>query len=145
MLPYTSKAVEVTFNKVSKGTVNSHDAYTNNVPIATVFPITFLNFISVDPSLSLLLKGNDVSGNFQYLDGLGVTQTVFGSVPRQFKNGSAIEGFHFVPTVPTTGILTCDAQVFLFTIGTTDGKLVFREAHDFEALGDSENINTCIF
>ena len=141
MLPNTSKAADVTFNKVFKGTGNSHDANTNHTTITSVYPITSSKFISVDSSLPLFLNGNDVSGNFQYIDYLGVTQTVFGRVSRQFKNGSTIEGSQFIPTAPTTGISTYDAYVFLFTIGISDGNLVLRAAPDFEAPGNSDTNN----
>jgi hypothetical protein len=146
MLPNTSKSSEVTFNKVLKGTENPYYTNINHVPITTVFPGTSYKSISVNPSLPLFPNGNDVLGNFQYVDGLDVSHTIFRMISRHFKDDSTIEGSFFVPTVQTTSIPIGDAYVFLFTIGTMDGNLVFRAAPDFKAPANSDiNNNTYIF
>ena len=116
LLPNTSKAAEVTFNKVFKGTGNSYGANTQNVPVTNLLAGTSFKFISRDPSLAQYPNGNDTEGNFQYVDGSGNTQTIFGMISRQFKvSGNVVHGFYFVPLNPGTGIETGDAYVFIMT------------------------------
>ena len=115
ILPTSSKAAEVTFNKVFKGTGTGYNRNTNSIAVTNPLVGSSFKFISKNPAdPTFFAGGNDIEGNLQYLDGGGNIVTLFGTVSRKSATGSVDESFYFGVLTPL-GVYTGEAYELIMT------------------------------
>lgn len=107
-------AAQVSFNKIYKGSGSAYSKDALNIAVTNPFAGTSFKFVSKDRKADIFPSGNNIEGYLEYTDISSASHSILGTVSRQYKAGSNVHFYYFLPR-DKAGAITGEAFIFIKT------------------------------